>query len=484
MNKIFLEHLPHRGKLIDWKNSVGYFIHFIYEEIEGDLEVINYINEKHIKIEIKYNNNIYSISTGSIKNCNLGNILNKYTSAFKIEIGSILKDNNRDIIITNREHRKDSRGNNIKYYKYTCNKCGWTEGWMREYDAINGQGCGTCCNTPRNIVLGINTIWDTNKWMIPVINNDEFCKSHTYSCHDEIYPTCPDCGKIKERKMKICNIYYKHSIGCSCSDKISYPEKVMFAILEQLKLDFQTQLNKTTFNWCQDYRYDFFFKYNKEHFLIETHGNQHYEDTSGIFTKSAIETQENDKLKKELAITNGIKPENYIVIDCRRSELEFIKQNILNSRLNEVFDLSKIDWLKVEESALSNRVKEACDYKRNNPNMTTIEIGVIMKLHNITIRKYLKKGTKIGWCNYNAQEEEYRGRIKNSGNYSKRTVEIFKDGISLGVFESATELERQSEKLFKTKLFQGEISQVCLGRHKQYKGYTFKYIEGNFKQVI
>ena len=45
------------------------------------------------------------------------------------------------------------------------------------------------------------------------------------------------------------------------------------------------------------------------------------------------EEQENDELKKSLAIKNGIK--DYLVIDCRESEMEFIKSNILKSQLNQ-----------------------------------------------------------------------------------------------------------------------------------------------------
>jgi hypothetical protein len=315
--------------------------------------------------------------------------------------------------------------------------------------------------------------------MIPIINDDKFCKTHTYSSHDEIYPTCPYCGRKKSNKMKVSNIYYKHSIGCSCSDKISYPEKVIFGVLEQLNLDFKTQLSKTTFKWCKDYKYDFYFELNNDQYIIETHGMQHYEDTSGVYIKTLKEEQENDRTKKELALYNGIKEDNYIIIDCRKSTLEWIRDNkdgILNSRLNELFDLSTINWNKVEESALSNWVKVACDLKKNNPELTTIEIGKNMNLSSVTIRKYLKKGTKIGWCIYNSQKEKKKGNIKNSGKSQRKQVEIFKDKISLGVFESGSDLERQSEKLFGVKLLQGEISKVCLEKRKYYKGFSFKYV--------
>jgi hypothetical protein len=477
MRKVFLEDLPKRGKLIDWKSSVGYIMHFVYDDIDGYFEIINYIIEKECtKLEIIYNNKIYVICTDSIKQCKLGGILNKYTADFKVEIGKVFKDDKRDITIIDREYRKYKK-QNLKYYKYHCNKDNY-EDWIEENHLIKRNNGCTCCSS-HNSVLGINTIWDTDKWMIPIINDDKFCKTHTYSSHDEIYPTCPYCGRKKSNKMKVSNIYYKHSIGCSCSDKISYPEKVIFGVLEQLNLDFKTQLSKTTFKWCKDYKYDFYFELNNDQYIIETHGMQHYEDTSGVYIKTLKEEQENDRTKKELALYNGIKEDNYIIIDCRKSTLEWIRDNkdgILNSRLNELFDLSTINWNKVEESALSNWVKVACDLKKNNPELTALEIGKNMNLSSVTIRKYLKKGTKIGWCIYNSQKEKKKGNIKNSGKSQRKQVEIFKDKISLGVFESGSDLERQSEKLFGVKLLQGEISKVCLEKRKYYKGFSFKYV--------
>ena len=52
----------------------------------------------------------------------------------------------------------------------------------------------------------------------------------------------------------------------------------------------------------------------------------------------------------------------------------------------------------------------------------------------------------------------------------------FKDGKSLGIFESCTELSKQSEKTFGIKLLCSAISSVCHGKQKTHRGYTFKYI--------
>lgn len=59
---------------------------------------------------------------------------------------------------------------------------------------------------------------------------------------------------------------------------------------------------------------------------------------------------------------------------------------------------------------------------------------------------------------------------------NEKPIEMFKNNISLGVFKSATYLDRESEKLFGIKLNRNGISEVARGKRKKHKGYTFKYI--------
>ena len=169
----------------------------------------------------------------------------------------------------------------------------------------------------------------------------------------------------------------------------------MYSALKQLNLKFITQLSKTNFEWCENKKYDFYLSdYN---IIIETHGEQHYEESRR--GRSLKEEQENDKLKEKLALSNGIK--HYIVIDCRKSELEWIKNSILDSELGNIFDLSDIDWLKCEEFALNNLIKEICTYKKDNPNISILEMANIFGYERHTIGRWLKRGSLLGWCEYN-----------------------------------------------------------------------------------
>lgn len=305
-----------------------------------------------------------------------------------------IKDEKRNIVIIDREirqrimHKKDRKNPctlNEKWYKYKCLKCG-NEDWITEGHLKDGNGCNACGLFPKKIVLGINTIWDKARWMCDLGISEEDAKNNFPQSADKIEVICPLCGNKK--KCRIRTVYNDKTIGCICNDKQSYPEKFMYSILKQLNIEFETQYSP---KWINGKRYDFYIpKFNA---IIEVHGEQHYRHTGR--GRSLQEEQENDKLKEEIALDNGI---NYIVIDCRESTLNWIKDNILKSKLNNLFDLENIDWIKCEKFAISNNlIKLACEYKKNNPNITYTEIGKIMGYERHAIKRWIEKGKKLNW---------------------------------------------------------------------------------------
>ena len=50
---IDLSDLPRKGKSIDWKNSIGYKCKFKYDDIKGEVEIVDYKKDKHSKLIIK-----------------------------------------------------------------------------------------------------------------------------------------------------------------------------------------------------------------------------------------------------------------------------------------------------------------------------------------------------------------------------------------------------------------------------------------------
>lgn len=393
---------------------------------------------------------------------------------WRIQIGQTFKDNKRDFTIIDKEIRYENNNNRKKYYKYHCNKCG-AELWMVESSILKNIGCACCSN--KIVVKGINDIATTDGWMIKYFKTIEDAYIHTYNSSDKVLLKCPNCGFEKE--MSIYQLHNYKFACTNCNDNIAYTEKLMGNLLKELGVNFKTQLNKKQFSWCGKYRYDFYFVKNGQEYIIETHGEQHYRDNTKFKKASGIKQQENDEIKKELALRNNIKEENYIVIDCRYSKIDFIKNNIIHSELNDIFDLININWNNIDEESQKSLVKEVCDYwylhnDINNEGLTTTDIGEEFNLHKSTICRYLNKGNNFGWCVYNPKEEQSKGRLKNS----KHTkIEIFKDNESLGVFNSVTELIDSYYDNYSIKLIWANISAVCNGRRKSYKGFTFKYVE-------
>lgn len=405
-------------------------------------------------------------------------LLNKRTKDFKVEIGTVFKDDKRDLTIVGRKyitkkHPPDKKGRvyiqDVKYYKCKCNKCGWDRNWIIESHLIGEkhQGCSSCCN--RTAVLGINTIWDTDRWMCDLGVSEEDAKKHTKGSSKYIEVTCPDCRNKK--KIKISAIYRAKSIGCVCGDGFSYPEKFMYNILKQLNIEFETQYSPQYLN---KKRSDFYIPSLK--LVIETDGEINHRGGK-LYNKNNKTLPECIRIDDWKDNQHKLNDIHTIRINCFKSNMNYIKQNILDSELITYLNFRDVDWVQADLYAIkSNKTKEICEYWKNKQEWETARnIGECFRINRTTVYEYLKKGTKLGWCFYNAEEELKKSGLKQ-GIANGKPVEIFKNGQSMGVFNSCGQLERESQRLFGIKLIQSMISMVCTGKRKQYKGFTFNYI--------
>lgn len=471
MVKVFLDDLPHiydsPTKGIDWCRSIGKYVDFIYEEngenISGKLHIVDY-NKENRKLKIEYNNNISEIRNSRLQDGNIKKIIGatlKTTQGrfadFKIQIGTNIKDHKRNFTILDRKRINTQKYQYRKMYKYHCNICGYKDGWLEECDILHHKnGCSCCSNN--TVVEGINDITTTDPWMIPYFQGGcEEAKQYTSGSTVKINPICPICGQIKRNKISISQIHQRKSIGCICNDGISYPEKFFIEFLNQLNIKYLYQISKNDFKWINKYYYDFYLiEYNC---IIETNGLQHYKD---INWSSRADTHKNDEIKRNLALNNNIA--YYIEIDCRKSELDFIKNSILESKLSQFLDLSNIDWIRCSEYACRTIIKDICDFWNINNHDTQLT-AKHFKLSPTTICMYLKRGNIIGWCLY-----PY---------YSYRKVLVFKDTKYIGTYDSTKHLENVSEKEFGTLLGQTQIINNCNsnknGYHHTYKGYYFMF---------
>lgn len=461
---------------INWKEVVGRSIKFKYKDIIGEVFVSDYDN---CYLTVLYNNNSHKIHCTNFINCCLGRLLNEITPCFKRHAGQIVNGVN----ITDTTIEKDKNGKKYKYYKYKCSVCGfdcgenYVRGKLRQEHKITesaltrGTGCACCSNTIT--VSHINSIVanEETMWMVNYFQGDTYeekynlAKRYAPQSGQDMYFVCPDCGTTKH--TKIVNLYKLKSISCACcGDGYSYPEKVMYNILMQLNIGFETQYSP---DYLDKKRSDFYIP--NLNLVIETDGKLGHMGGK-VHTKSNKSIEECiaiDNWKDEQHLKHGVKT---IRIDCFESDMEYIKTNILNSELSNYFDFGSIDWNKVNEYALkSNLKKEVCDHWNNKEEWETTEsMSKIFKVASKTIREYLKKGNELGWCIYDANVESRKVK------FPSKMVQIFKNSEMIGAFNSVYELERQSEKLFGVKLDNRKISMVARGLKPQYKGFTFRYI--------
>lgn len=315
--------------------------------------------------------------------------------------------------------------------------------------SINKSKCPYCSG--KLVITGINDFLTLNpQFKNNIIDFKDAISSSSYSTKKNIFK-CSKCGYIKETTYASLTNNKKFSCPI-CSNKNSYNEKFIINLLQQLNVNFERE---KTFNWSQNKRYDFYIP--SLSCIIETMGLQHYEDCT--WTKAEYQ-QENDKLKEKLAKENGIK--HYIVLDCRKSEMEWIKNSILNNKdFINIFNCNKIDFLECDKSANSSTIIEVIKYYNSNKNCTLKEISEKYKISKGTVGRYLKIGNNINLCNYNWIINQIKSYPRGKKVICVETGEKFNSLIECAKFINGN---------------RNSLSNA-IKNNKEYKNKHFKFIE-------
>lgn len=292
-------------------------------------------------------------------------------------------------LTTKTEHRCKICGNKLIY---------------KPWYLLEGRGCAICSGRKVGEAPEYkNSIWSSEyKVYFDGYITEEQMKNTMPHSGIKIEMTCPYCGR---KKMVKPNDFLHYGFGCICNDGISYPNKFIYNFLEQLGISY---FPEQRFDWSDSKIYDFYIP--SARCIIEAHGCQHY--IEGFYCKgrrTIEEEQENDRYKKDIAIKNGIK--NYIILDCRESNKEWIKNSIMSSKLPLLlnFNDENINWNQCEEFALSNISKYISALWNNGMPLWQIEERTKLCRHTIT--KYLKIATELDWCNYSKEESLRRGKL-------------------------------------------------------------------------
>jgi len=380
------------------------------------LEGIRWDNyNKYIKEDEKYycqkcSNNLFG--SAKRKNINLKKSISFYDWCYK----NLLKEEADMIIIRWDENKNiDTNGNvltpkDVSYSSLGFNRKGY---WFKCLDnpehesELKNISSFTVGEVSHLDCLQCKSIFITHPELIHFLVNKEDAHKYSFGSGKNVLMKCPDCGHEKELVLR--NLVRQGFYCPKCSDGISYPNKLCFNFLEEIKdlnkiKDFETE---KTFDWLK-YSFknkirkgflDFYFVLNDQKYVIEMDGFFHTNDNS-MSGQTAEESKfidnEKDRLCKEHDII-------VIRIDSLKSELEYIKNNIINSNpslpqlLN--FKESDINWLKCHRYACNSFIKVVCDLW-NSGIKNTKAIAEKIKLHNLTVSRYLKQGVELGWCNY------------------------------------------------------------------------------------
>ena len=294
----------------------------------------------------------------AIKNLTLDEIKNRLK----------IKEPNLTILSTEYTNKNDKARVRCEICEYE-----WDVSWRHLFEKNKQCGCGVCSG---KVVSDKNRLSIKRPELIKYLVNKEDGKNYSYGSHKKIYVKCPDCNEVYY--MMVSDLTRKPFCCKKCSDSMSKSEKFMREILKQLDVEFYCE---KTFDWIFNRRYDFYIP--SLNMIIETHGDQHYRETT-LIRRSLQEEQDNDRYKKETALKNGIK--NYIEVECRKSDYKYLKAMIIKS-LKNYFNFENIDFIKAWEDSNKSMVIKTYDLYKQGHNR--IQIGKILNIDRKTVSKYL-----------------------------------------------------------------------------------------------
>lgn len=445
---------------VSWKLSEGAIVPFAYQEITDELKFIRLINSDSLLV--LYHDNEIKMSRKSFMDAQFKCIVNPFH--FKYQIGDILKLPKSDIVIT--DIKKE---NSEWYYFFTCKKCNYHSKVRKGSLEINSSGCPICAMN--KVVVGyndFNTLYPELSQKLVDINDGNMPKSSKKN----VKWKCDKCDNVVTYPIKY---VAEHGFICPyCTLKFSFGENVIYNLLSDLKITFQHQ---KTFEWAINKSlnhlfYDFYVP--DKNCIVEVHGLQHYqkskfEDLGGRTLEEEIE---NDNYKKMIALKNGIT--NYIVIDARKSNINYIKESIFNNKdFCMLFNLSDIKCDIQLKNINHDLYKKIITMWNDGKNIDDISKTYNVDRHKV--KQLLDLSVKNNHTNYSTTESRQRaGKQLHIKSYKKKNKPIQCIENQL-VFSSIMICSEYFSSKLKIPHIENNMTRSIKRNHKN-KGYTFKYI--------
>ena len=281
------------------------------------------------------------------------------------------------------------------------------------------RGSRCYCENPSisRVIPSFNDIHTTRPDVEEWMHNKEDAYKYSMSSKEKILWDCPDCKNTFEER--ICNVN-SNRLSCPfCSDGISYPNKFMYNSLYQIKDDLDFLEREYNPDWCKFEfkgnkrcgKYDVYFGINGQRYIVEMdgglgHGNKVH--TNSLLSQD--ELLQIDLIKDKLAEEHGIK---VIRIDCNYKtddRYAYILNNVLNSNLKDIIDLSKIDFDLSNKNSTNSLIVKAGELW--NQGFTAGQIRKELKIGEGTVTSYLKTASEIGVCDYSVEKSKARSKYR------------------------------------------------------------------------
>lgn len=321
------------------------------------------------------------------------------------------------------------------------------------------SGCPYCAG--KKAWPGETDLWTTRPDIAALLKNTEDGYKYSHGSSKKVDFICPDCGCVSNKAISLV-CWYGFVCG-KCSDGVSYPNKFARALLTQLCKDsFECEYQP---QWAKPYKYDNYVKYDGNSFFLEMDGLMHYQYCE-YYSRSLEKQQKADQEKDRLAKEHDIE---MIRIDCRKSDCDYIKSNMLNSRLNEIFDLSNVDWQLCDAMAQRNLIKDVCAlYNDGMHNLYDIKDALHISIW--AVRKYIKIGGNVGWCDYSVEKAR-----RVAWDKLQTPINVVDDNEQIiHSFDGVRESARRMKELYNIPFNSPNIINSCK-THKTYKGFNFRY---------
>lgn len=515
-------------EFIQWKETVGYTIPFVYDGIEGEVKVLNYTPNTQ-KLTLLYKDKEFLVGTESVLSCGFSLIVGKFAKGFSYEVGEEINKNGRAIVIEKFNSDKDG-----KKYKLKCIDCEQT--FARSERKIRNSDWGVKCSVcsdgisyPNKFMTSVltqlkcefqteykipNTVNKRYDFYIPSLNTliEVHGRQHYERGFERIGKGARTLEEEQEndilkKKNAIAHGYKYIEINALESEtewiRNSIENSAMKELLELDTIDWSKCHDFATSNItkriCSMFVEDdpsISRKIGEELGLSYNTVTRHLKIGAEFgwcnydpITIQKLNGASKGKVRAKEIVCVETGQEFESATECARVSLEVFGVQLSQSKISAVcYGMTKshkgftFKYRDNEEIDLSQFLKNEtaqsiCLAKQEDINLSTRKLARMFNVSRDSVVDYLKKGHILGLCHYDKDEEYRRENAKKNTNLKCKQVETFKDGVSQGIFESVRYLSDNSEEIFGVKFAQCSIREVCLGRKKTHRGFTFKYVE-------